>query len=145
VKFPDRLQIPEVILEIARRLESAGFETWCVGGAVRDNLLELPNKDFDLATAARPEQVRELFHHTIPVGMSHGTVAVLDRGRHLHEVTTFRRDVRTDGRHAEVASSGRPWRKTWRAVTSPSTPSRTIRCAMNGATRSTAAGISTGS
>jgi tRNA nucleotidyltransferase (CCA-adding enzyme) len=102
VKFPDRLQIPEVILEIARRLESAGFETWCVGGAVRDNLLELPNKDFDLATAARPEQVRELFHHTIPVGMSHGTVAVLDRGRHLHEVTTFRRDVRTDGRHAEV-------------------------------------------
>lgn len=102
MKFPERLQIPEAILEIAGRLESAGFETWCVGGGVRDNLLELPNKDFDLATAARPEQIRGLFDRTIPVGLQHGTVAVLDPEKQPHEVTTFRRDVRTDGRHAEV-------------------------------------------
>ena len=100
--FPERLRIPEEVLEIARTLEEAGHETWCVGGAVRDNLLEHPNKDFDLATAARPEQVRELFRKTIPIGVEHGTVAVLDRERRPHEVTTFRKDVSTDGRHAVV-------------------------------------------
>jgi len=63
----------------------------------------LDNKDFDLATAARPEEVRRLFRRTVPVGIEHGTVAVLDRRRRPHEVTTFRRDVTTDGRHAVVA------------------------------------------
>ena len=100
--FPSRLPIPEEVLEIARTLEEAGHETWCVGGAVRDNLLTHANKDFDLATAARPEQVRELFRKTIPIGVEHGTVAVLDRERRPHEVTTFRKDVSTDGRHAVV-------------------------------------------
>jgi tRNA nucleotidyltransferase (CCA-adding enzyme) len=73
-----------------------------VGGAVRDNLLEFDNKDFDLATAATPEQVQNLFRRTVPVGIEHGTVAVLDRRKTLHEVTTFRQDVKTDGRHAVV-------------------------------------------
>ena len=85
---------------IRAALEAAGFETWCVGGAVRDNLLRLDNKDFDLATAARPAEVQRLFRRTVPVGLEHGTVAVLDRQNRPHEVTTFRRDVRTDGRHA---------------------------------------------
>ena len=104
IVFPQTLDIPADVLAIAERLEGAGFETWCVGGAVRDNLLGHPNKDFDLATTARPEQVRALFGsgRTIPVGVEHGTVAVLDRRRRPHEVTTFRRDVRTDGRHATV-------------------------------------------
>ena len=44
-----------------------------------------------------------LFRHTAPVGEKYGTVGVLDRQRVLHEVTTFRRDVATDGRHAVVA------------------------------------------
>jgi tRNA nucleotidyltransferase (CCA-adding enzyme) len=104
VEFPDRLPIPPEVEKIAHRLDAAGYETWCVGGAIRDNLMQVPNKDFDLATAARPEEVREIFGHrrTIPVGMDHGTVAVLDSSRQTHEVTTFRRDVRTDGRHAVV-------------------------------------------
>jgi tRNA nucleotidyltransferase (CCA-adding enzyme) len=91
-------------VDIARRLESKGFETWCVGGAIRDALLGHPHLDWDFATAARPEQVRELFGHrrTIPVGIEFGTVGVLDENGTMHEVTTFRRDVRTDGRHAEV-------------------------------------------
>jgi len=100
--FPDRLPIPDEVLRIARRLEKAGFETWCVGGALRDNLLGLENHDFDLATAAPPDEVRRLFSHTVPVGIEHGTVAVLDRQHRPHEVTTFRRDIRTDGRHAVV-------------------------------------------
>jgi tRNA nucleotidyltransferase (CCA-adding enzyme) len=88
--------------EIARTLEDAGYETWCVGGAVRDNLLGLENKDFDMATAARPEDMRRLFRRSIPIGIEHGTIAVLDRHKQPHEVTTFRQDVKTDGRHAVV-------------------------------------------
>jgi tRNA nucleotidyltransferase (CCA-adding enzyme) len=100
--LPDRLPIPEEVLRIARRLEEAGYETWCVGGAIRDNLLALENHDFDLTTAAPPDEVRKLFSRTIPVGIEHGTVAVLDRNNRPHEVTTFRRDIKTDGRHAVV-------------------------------------------
>src|SRR5437870_8124054 len=102
MKFPDRLPIPEDVLKIAQRLESAGYETWCVGGAIRDNLLELENHDFDLTTAAPPAEVRKLFKRTVTVGIEHGTVAVLDQQNRQHEVTTFRKDIKTDGRHAVV-------------------------------------------
>src|SRR5437868_3008704 len=99
-----RLNPPPAVLEIAERLEKAGYEAWCVGGAIRDALLGHPHLDWDLATSATPEAVRELFgfKRTIPVGIAFGTVGVLDRSGGMHEVTTFRRDVRTDGRHAEV-------------------------------------------
>ncbi|MDQ6829232.1 MAG: CCA tRNA nucleotidyltransferase [Gemmatimonadota bacterium] len=96
------LNPPPHVRAIAERLESAGFETWCVGGAVRDALLGHPHLDWDLATAARPEQVRQLFRRTVPIGIEFGTIGVLDTEGTMHEVTTFRRDVRTDGRHAVV-------------------------------------------
>jgi tRNA nucleotidyltransferase (CCA-adding enzyme) len=95
--------IPEEVLEIARTLEEAGYEAWCVGGALRDALLGHPHSDFDFATSATPAQVTALFRRTAPVGEKYGTVGVLDRHRVIHEVTTFRRDVATDGRHAVVA------------------------------------------
>ena len=103
--FPPSLPIPDAVLSIVRRLEESGFETWCVGGVVRDSLLGLAmaSDKLDLATAAPPDEVRRLFRRTVPVGIEHGTVGVLDEAGGLHEVTTFRRDVRTDGRHAEVA------------------------------------------
>ena len=100
--FPDRLPIPQEVLKIAQKLEDAGFETWCVGGAIRDNLLHLENRDFDLTTAAPPPEVQKLFKRTVPVGIAHGTVAVLDATNQPHEVTTFRKDIQTDGRHAVV-------------------------------------------
>jgi tRNA nucleotidyltransferase (CCA-adding enzyme) len=94
---------------IAGRLREAGHEAWFVGGAVRDVLLErrrgtAPRRagDFDITTSATPDVVRKLFRRTIPVGIEHGTVAVLDDEGGAHEVTTFRRDVETDGRHAVV-------------------------------------------
>jgi tRNA nucleotidyltransferase (CCA-adding enzyme) len=101
VSFP-ALDIPDSILQIARALEGAGFEAWCVGGSLRDNLLGHPQSDFDIATSATPDQVQRLFPRTVAVGIKYGTVGVLDRERVLHEVTTFRRDVLTDGRHAVV-------------------------------------------
>src|SRR5205807_1184181 len=102
MRFPDRLPIPDEVLRIAKKLEDAGYETGCVGGAIRDNLLGLENHDFDLTTAAPPDEVRRLFKRTVPVGIEHGTVAVLDQRNTPHEVTTFRKDIRTDGRHAVV-------------------------------------------
>ncbi len=100
--FPSSLPIPDEVLEIARTLEGAGHETWCVGGALRDELLGYAHADYDLATAATPAQVQSLFKRTAPVGEKYGTVGVIDRRRVVHEVTTFRRDVATDGRHAVV-------------------------------------------
>lgn len=97
-----RLDVPAEVAWIARTLEEAGFETWTVGGAVRDALAGGHPLDWDLATAARPGDVRRLFRRTVPVGIAHGTVGVLGRSGRLHEVTTFRRDVETDGRHARV-------------------------------------------
>jgi tRNA nucleotidyltransferase (CCA-adding enzyme) len=100
--FPPRLPIPPEVLRIAKRLEEAGYETWCVGGAIRDTLLGAPHNDFDLTTAAPPAAVQKLFKRTVPVGIEHGTVAVLDAHNQPHEVTTFRKDITTDGRHAVV-------------------------------------------
>jgi tRNA nucleotidyltransferase (CCA-adding enzyme) len=102
-------RIPAPVRAIAGRLREAGHEAWFVGGAVRDALLErrrgtAPRRagDFDITTSATPDVVRKLFRRTVPVGIEHGTVAVLDDEGGAHEVTTFRRDIETDGRHAVV-------------------------------------------
>ena len=91
------------MLEIAVQLESAGFEAWAVGGAIRDAILgSRPRADWDLATDARPDEVSRLFRRTVPLGLEHGTVGVLAEDDAMYEVTTFRQDVETDGRHAVV-------------------------------------------
>jgi poly(A) polymerase len=77
-----------------------------VGGAVRDTMLGLPVADVDVATRHTPEAVVTLLKdagmRTVPTGLAHGTVTVLTAGGPV-EVTTLRRDVSTDGRHAVVA------------------------------------------
>jgi tRNA nucleotidyltransferase (CCA-adding enzyme) len=109
VSFPPTLDIPEPVLEIARTLDKAGHEVWCVGGALRDALLagsprqyDLGQTILDLATSATPDQVRSLFRRSVATGIKYGTVGVFDRRGVLHDITTFRRDVETDGRHAVV-------------------------------------------
>lgn len=78
---------------------------WFVGGCVRDSLFGKKINDIDIATALAPERVVELFESNnfkvIPTGLAHGTVTVMARGVPF-EVTTLRRDVETDGRHATV-------------------------------------------
>jgi tRNA nucleotidyltransferase (CCA-adding enzyme) len=101
-KLRSRIVAPDAVRELAEKLERAGYETWCVGGAVRDALLGHAHLDWDLATSAHPNEVRKVFRRTVPVGIEFGTVGVFDRDGRMHEVTTFRRDVRTDGRHAVV-------------------------------------------
>lgn len=84
-----------------------------VGGAVRDALLGLPVQDVDLATPLPPEEVVARLEaaglKAIPTGIAHGTVTAIADG-HPFEVTTLRRDVETDGRHATVAFST-DWRE----------------------------------
>lgn len=93
---------PGYVLWAARTLEDAGYETWAVGGAIRNTLLGIPTGDWDLATRAPPAAVLRLFPRTVPVGIEHGTVGVLTREGVLLEVTTFRKDVETFGRKAVV-------------------------------------------
>ena len=81
-------------------------ETRYVGGAVRDDLLDLPVSDVDLATRFEPEEVIRRLEaariKAVPTGIDHGTVTAVSDG-HPYEVTTLRRDVETFGRHATVA------------------------------------------
>ncbi len=100
---PRSIVAPGAVRWICRTLEEAGFETWAVGGAVRDAISGVPSGDWDLTTRARPGEVRRTFRRTVPVGIDHGTVGVLARDGTMYEVTTFRRDVETTGRHAVVA------------------------------------------
>lgn len=80
------------------------YATYAVGGCVRNDLLGLPVADVDIATAATPDQVIEACAglKVVPTGIEHGTLTVIADGI-PHEITTFRRDVATDGRHATVA------------------------------------------
>jgi tRNA nucleotidyltransferase (CCA-adding enzyme) len=93
---------PDQVLWIWRMLEDAGFETWIVGGAIRDVMLGRPAEDWDFATKARPKQIMNAFRRTVPIGVDHGTVGVLVPDGTLYEVTTFRCDVETFGRRAVV-------------------------------------------
>jgi tRNA nucleotidyltransferase (CCA-adding enzyme) len=97
-----QLHPPPSVLEIAQKLDAAGHDVWAVGGAVRDGLLGHAGGDWDLATSARPDDVRTIFRRTVPLGIEHGTVGVHGRDGVLYEVTTFRRDVETFGRHAVI-------------------------------------------
>ncbi|PTX58049.1 poly(A) polymerase [Litoreibacter ponti] len=91
-------------------LERADITAFFVGGCVRNAILGVDVSDIDLASAAPPGDVIAAVEATglkaVPTGIEHGTVTVVSDGV-PHEITTFRRDVTTDGRHAEVAFSDR--------------------------------------
>ncbi len=87
-------------------LDAGGHQTLFVGGCVRNAVMGLPVADIDIATAATPDVVTDLCKRAglrvVPTGIEHGTVTVIAGGK-PHEVTTFRADTATDGRHARVA------------------------------------------
>jgi poly(A) polymerase len=87
--------------EIVRRLQTAGFEAFWVGGCVRDFLLGREPQDYDIATNATPDQTETLFPKTIPVGKQFGVLLVLEGG-HQFQVATFRAEADyRDGRRPE--------------------------------------------
>lgn len=91
---------------VCAALTSAGWQALFVGGCVRNAALGLAVNDIDIATDAVPETVTNLAENAgfkvVPTGIDHGTVTVIAGGM-PHEVTTFRRDIETDGRRAVVA------------------------------------------
>ena len=84
-----------------------------VGGAVRDTLLGIDTADVDLATTHEPERVVDLLEtariKAVPTGIKHGTITAVANDA-VYEVTTLRRDLETDGRHANVAFTD-DWRE----------------------------------
>ncbi|MEI6602640.1 MAG: CCA tRNA nucleotidyltransferase [Clostridia bacterium] len=89
--------VPKGGLAILVALQNAGFKAYFVGGWVRDFLMNRDPKDFDVATSARPEDVKRLFKKTFDTGIQHGTVKVLGAQSLAVEVTTFR----TDGAYSD--------------------------------------------
>lgn len=93
----------EFAISVVRRLHEAGYEALWAGGCVRDELLGRAPKDYDVATNARPEEVRKIFRRSIPVGASFGVIEVLGPKPLTVEVATFRSDVSySDGRHPDA-------------------------------------------
>jgi len=97
-------------VEVVRTLRAAGFEALWAGGCVRDQLLGLTPKDYDVATSAHPEQIRDLFgrRRTLEIGAAFGVVTVLGpKEAGQIEVATFRSDgAYLDGRHPESVTFG---------------------------------------
>ena len=96
--------LPENVKRIIKRLKSAGYNAYAVGGCVRDTMLGREPADWDVTTNAKPMQVKALFRRTIDTGIKHGTVTVmLNDENHAYkgyEVTTYRIDGEyEDSRH----------------------------------------------
>ena len=96
----------EFAIEVVRRLQEAGHQALWAGGCVRDELLGLTPKDYDVATSAKPDEVQQLFRRTVAVGISFGVVEVLGPRNNPEPLTvqiaTFRADVSySDGRRPD--------------------------------------------
>ncbi len=98
--------VSESALKVLYRLDKAGFQAYLVGGSVRDLLLGREPKDFDVATNALPEQVRELFRNCRLIGRRF-RLAHVQFGREIIEVATFRGQHDADSEGAAVTDEGR--------------------------------------
>ncbi|TLE10679.1 polynucleotide adenylyltransferase [Helicobacter bilis] len=103
------MQIPNYVIDILKILESHGFEAYIVGGCVRDSLLGLSPKDWDITSNAEPMQTQQIFDlydkdfEVIPIGLKYGTLGIRDRKTgNLVEITTYRFEGEyKDGRRPE--------------------------------------------
>ncbi|WP_233490443.1 CCA tRNA nucleotidyltransferase [Paracoccus sediminilitoris] len=104
--MPAQIMEDAALVHVLDTLHAQGDHAYLVGGVVRNALLGQPVDDIDIATDAVPERVIALAGaanlRAVPTGIDHGTVTLVHEGRGF-EVTTFRRDVETDGRHAVVS------------------------------------------
>lgn len=94
---------PSEALAILRRLRQTGHESYLCGGCVRDALLGEKPKDYDIVTAATPDQVEALFPKTVPIGKAFGVILVIGETGVQYEIATFRADLGyADGRHPDA-------------------------------------------
>ena len=97
--------IPKKVNIILKMLETEGYEAYIVGGSVRDILLGLIPKDWDIAASATPEEIKRVFceYKIVDKGERFGTIGVYEKQAPggLYEITTFRREKSyNDGRHS---------------------------------------------
>ncbi|NCO85857.1 MAG: CCA tRNA nucleotidyltransferase [Rhodobacterales bacterium] len=96
----------DAVQQVCAAIAGGGHGVWFVGGCVRNALIGAGATDIDITTDARPDRVTALAEaaglRVVPTGITHGTVTIIAQSRPF-EVTTLRRDVATDGRHATVA------------------------------------------
>ena len=97
-----RDEISKSALKVLYRLHKSGFQAFLVGGGVRDALLDLHPKDFDIATNAHPEEIRALFANCRLIGRRF-RLAHVRFGREIIEVATFRAATDGNEKHADVA------------------------------------------
>lgn len=96
-----KFKLDDDVLNILRRLQDEGYAAYTAGGAVRDLIMGNMPHDYDIATSARPEDVKRIFEKTIDTGIKHGTVTVI-YNKVGYEITTFRCDGKyRDNRHPE--------------------------------------------
>ena len=105
------IKIPDYVKYVLNALNNNGYSSYIVGGCVRDTILGLTPKDWDITTDATPDQVEMIFPDTIPTGKQYGTITVLchnEEGVFTVEVTTFRADGEyIDGRRPEKVTFGK--------------------------------------
>lgn len=113
MQLPPQPWMTPASARVMQAIAQAGGEARYVGGCVRDAVLGRSGSDVDMACTLPPEKVMEALQanniRVIPTGLSHGTVTALCDAHH-YEITTLRRDIATDGRHAEVAFTN-DWRE----------------------------------
>ncbi|SHJ79934.1 tRNA nucleotidyltransferase (CCA-adding enzyme) [Dethiosulfatibacter aminovorans DSM 17477] len=96
------MEINKDVHYILNRINENGYEAYLVGGAVRNLLLGLPVRDYDITTNAHPETIMSIFERTIPTGIDYGTVTVIV-GSTFYEITTYRMDYEyVDSRRPSV-------------------------------------------
>ncbi len=109
---PDPIHARQFAIDVVRKLHEAGYQSLWAGGCVRDQLMGREPKDYDIATNATPDQIRDVFGHkrTLAVGASFGVITVVgSREAGQIDVATFRRDAGySDGRHPDAVTFSTP-------------------------------------
>ncbi|HPN85213.1 MAG TPA: hypothetical protein PK821_07765 [Victivallales bacterium] len=111
--MPLKSKIDQEILHIVEKLNSASHETYIVGGAVRDMLLGINPKDYDIATSATPEQIKAVFKRNARIIGRRFRLVHYSAGRRIVEISTFRREPAEHEKLIEVKGKLRPNENTY--------------------------------
>ena len=83
----------QLALKVLKEINSHGFESYIIGGFVRDHILDIESNDIDIATNATPKEIKEIFEDSCLPAEDYGSVTVIKHGV-LFEITTFRKDIK---------------------------------------------------
>ncbi len=101
---PFKNELFDIAKNVVTELRKAGHKAYCVGGCTRDTVMNIAPKEYDITTSATPDEVSQIFSHTVPVGVSFGVILVLI-GHYRFEVATFRREESyTDSRRPDIVT-----------------------------------------